>query len=226
MIGELLLLCVLGSLLQLAQHEIGPLLIHRPVAVGALLGWLVDMPLAGFYLGLCLELIWLDRIPAGGIRTPAGGIGVVAGLATLLVIEHHEQATFVATQHLPLAFLVSMLYMALFVPLDGGMRRLWNTASENVVLALERGSLSELRVYAPVVLLFRWLAVTLGLLTAAGLTALFGDWIYDAAGPLGAIAWPWMIAAGFFAFCLRRQESLESFAALILFVAGFWWTQG
>lgn len=225
MLEAVLLLCVLASLFQLTQHEIGPILLHRPIAAGPLLGAAVGMPEAGFFLGACLEWVWVDRIPAGGIRTPAAGVGVAAGLIALTVINAKGPGGFPTLAYIPFALMIACLYTVLYIPLDGGMRRLWNYSSEKVLLALEHGSLRELRLYAPTVLLLRWLAVALGLGSAAVVTLLLGDWLYDPTGPEAMIAWPWLIAAAFFAFVLRRRRPLEAAMAVGLFAAGAWWGQ-
>lgn len=223
MLDAVLLLCLLASLFQLTQHEIGPILLHRPIAAGPLLGAAVGIPDAGFFLGACLEWVWLDRIPAGGIRAPAASVGVTAGLIALLVIDAKGPGGFPLLAYMPFALIMACLYTVLYIPLDGGLRRLWNYSSEKVLLALEHGSLHELRLYAPTVLLLRWLVVALGLASAAIVTLLLGDWLYDPTGPEAMIAWPWLIAAAFCAFVARRRQPLEAMLALALFAAGVWW---
>ena len=221
MFGEIIMLCALASLLQLTRHELGPFLLHRPLATGILLGAPFGLIEVGFLVGACLEFVWVDRIPAGGIRVPATGIGLAAALAALLVIRHHQGADFTPLQYAPFALIIATIYTVLFVPLDGGLRRLWNVASENVVLALDRGSVAELRAYAPVVLCLRWTVVTLGLLTAPALTMMLGDWLYDPHAPMASIAWSWIIPAAIAAFILRRNRRFEPILGVILFLAGW-----
>ena len=104
-------------------------------------------------------------IPAGGLRTPAVPVATAAALTILFALD--PAGTPPDGRTLTLAIVGGLLALVLFVPLDGGLRRLWGLAGENVVRALEQGSIGELRAFAPTALVLRVGAVTAGLVAIA-----------------------------------------------------------
>lgn len=192
---------VLGAIVLLTMHEIGPLIVHRPIILGPLFAAALGDPAAGFAIGAIWEWIWTDRIPAGGIRTPAASVGTVAGILAWAGLAEYDPAP----ARYSIALVVAAGYVAAYVPFDGGLRRLWNVASENVIAALERGSLLELTALLPVALVLRVAVLSLGLAAAA--PAARGLWLFvandGATAALAAIPWHWTIAAAVVALLLR-----------------------
>lgn len=192
------------SIYLLMQYEVGPILIVRPAVMGPLLGSAIGLPEAGLVIGVVFEWIWADRIPAGGLRTPAVPVATAAALTILLALD--PNGTPPDGRTLSLALGGGLAAMALFVPLDGGLRRLWGVAGENVVRALEQGSQGELRAVAPVALTLRVLTVAGGLTAIAWavreLDGLLAGW--PPADRLGSLPWPWVIAGAATALVLRN----------------------
>lgn len=195
---------LLVAIYLLLQSEVGPVLIVRPAVTGPLLGSAIGLPDSGFALGVILEWIWADRIPAGGLRTPAVPVATAAALTILLALD--PTATPPDGRTLTLALLGGLFALALFVPLDGGLRRLWGLAGENVLRGLEQGSLSELRAFAPVALTLRVIAMAAGLVALAGgfrgLDALLGVW--PAAARLGDLPWAFVVFGAVLALIVRN----------------------
>lgn len=153
----------------------------------------------GALLGTLFEWVWIDRIPAGGIRVPAADVGVAAGVVALTGAAFHDGTS---TEVLTYAVAVAALAMMLYVPLDGGLRRLWNLASENALSALERNSLAELRLLTPVALILR-ATLTAGLLGLAPLAMQLMR--HHASVPPISVPWTWVIPAAVFALLTRTR---------------------
>lgn len=209
-----------ASMVLLTQSEFGPILISRPVVLGPLLGATVGHAESGLALGALLEWIWADRVPAGGLRTPAVGVGTAAGL---LALWTQVEAARPAAGEFSLAVAVALLYLLLFVPLDGGLRRLWSLAAENVLTALRRGSLAELRIFGPVALGLRILVVALGLTTvvwaADGLR-----WLVHSTGTgpaLAAIPWAFVVPAALAGLVWRNPPRGRISLLLAAFALGW-----
>ncbi|MDR1085334.1 MAG: PTS sugar transporter subunit IIC [Deltaproteobacteria bacterium] len=77
---HLLWALILAALLNLDRQAVGQSMLARPLVTGLLVGHVLDNPLAGLYLGLWTELLWLTRPPLGGVLTPNGGLAVSAAL--------------------------------------------------------------------------------------------------------------------------------------------------
>lgn len=126
-------LLLFGALLLLTQHEIGPLLTHRPLFLFSL--WSLfrggSLPLL-LHLALTLEYLWLDRIPAGGLRVPSVCTAALASLIVMEELRGHGSLLSESSLFVYLLFF-SILSLLLFVPLDGGLRRLGNLVSDRLV---------------------------------------------------------------------------------------------
>ncbi len=192
------------SVYLLMQSELGPILIVRPAVMGPLLGAAIGLPAPGFVIGVVFEWIWADQIPAGGLRTPAVPVATAAALTILLALD--PAGTPPDGRTLSLALAGGLLAMGLYVPLDGGLRRLWGLAGENVVRALEQGSQGELRALALVALTIRVFSVAGGLTAIAWgvreIDRLLAGW--PPADRLGALPWPWVVVGAVAALILRN----------------------
>lgn len=195
---------LLVAIYLLMQSEVGPILIVRPAVMGPLVGAAIGLPEPGLVIGVVLEWIWADRIPAGGLRTPAVPVATAAALTILFALD--PAGTPPDGRTLTMAIGGGLLALVLFVPLDGGLRRLWGLAGENVVRALEQGSIGELRAFAPTALVLRVGAVT------AGLTAIAWAFreldvrlaVWPVIDRLGALPWAFVVLGAMAALIARN----------------------
>src|SRR6185503_8489273 len=70
---------LLGGLLALDATAVGQFMVSRPLAAGLLAGWLAGDPVAGFLVGVILEIYLLVAFPVGGARFPEGATATVVG---------------------------------------------------------------------------------------------------------------------------------------------------
>ncbi|RMF12923.1 MAG: hypothetical protein D6761_11960 [Candidatus Dadabacteria bacterium] len=210
MTGTTLGLIMAAAALQLLREEIGPFLIHRPVATGVLIGGLAGMPLTGALIGASLEFVWIDRIPAGGIRAPASGIGTAAAV----IVLHQAGLTAPTGTVIAAGILVALIAIVAFVPFDGGLRRAFGLISERILRQLERGSVDGLLAYPVVALAARWMLL-------AGWFALISVMSGLPLATFPPIAgWYLVIGSSALAFALRRTRTSERALGIAAFVAG------
>lgn len=89
-IEQLLILALIGTILSLDVTLAGQLLLSRPIVVLTLIGFFMSDPLAGFTLGVILELVCADMIPLGVVipldtavmSTVAGGVFFMGNIST------------------------------------------------------------------------------------------------------------------------------------------------
>ncbi|MDR0354401.1 MAG: PTS sugar transporter subunit IIC [Deltaproteobacteria bacterium] len=72
-----------AAFLNLDRLSIGPNGLNRPLFVGLVVGLILQEPMAGLYLGLCSEAIFLPNLPLGGVRIPNGSLALASSLAAL-----------------------------------------------------------------------------------------------------------------------------------------------
>jgi mannose/fructose/N-acetylgalactosamine-specific phosphotransferase system component IIC len=73
---------LLGGALALDATALGQFMLSRPMAAGLLAGWLAGDPMAGFVVGVVLEIYLLVAFPVGGARFPEGATATVVGAVT------------------------------------------------------------------------------------------------------------------------------------------------
>ena len=78
----LLTVSLLGGLLALDATTVGQFMLSRPLAAGLLAGWVAGDPMAGFLVGVVLEIYLLVAFPVGGARFPEGATATVVAAAT------------------------------------------------------------------------------------------------------------------------------------------------
>jgi mannose/fructose/N-acetylgalactosamine-specific phosphotransferase system component IIC len=71
-------LVLLGAVLNLDRHGLGPFMLGRPLVVGLVLGAAAEQIGLGVWLGLSAELLWLAALPLGGQITPNAGLAASA----------------------------------------------------------------------------------------------------------------------------------------------------
>ena len=59
----------------------------RPLVAAPLAGWLLGVPLAGFEVGMLLELLWLGRLPVGAAIPPDDTQVAIGATALALTLE-------------------------------------------------------------------------------------------------------------------------------------------
>ena len=79
---SLLSASLLGGALALDATAVGQFMLSRPLAVGWLAGSLAGDPVAGFLVGIVLEIYLLVAFPIGGARFPEGATATVVGAVT------------------------------------------------------------------------------------------------------------------------------------------------
>ena len=204
------LLIFAAAALQLLREEIGPFLIHRPIATGVLLGGLAGMPVTGALIGACLEFVWIDRIPAGGIRAPASGIGTAAAI----IVLDTAGVTLPSASTVTAGILIALMAIVAFIPFDGGLRRVFGLLSERILRQLERGSVDGLLAYPVVAVAARWLLLSSWFAVVAGLAYLPWDRFPAVVG------WYLVIGASALAFVLRRTRTSERVLGIGAFIVG------
>ncbi len=84
---ELLLVSLAGGLLALDATSVGQFMVSRPLAAGALTGWLLGDPALGFVVGALLEVYLIVSFPSGGARFPEGATATVVAVASAAVVD-------------------------------------------------------------------------------------------------------------------------------------------
>lgn len=79
--------CVMTAALELDVTRAGQWTVSRPLVLGPLLGWACGTLRHGTTVGVLIDLLCLDRIPAGRALPPNGTIAVAA--AVLLAVGPH-----------------------------------------------------------------------------------------------------------------------------------------
>lgn len=74
---EIVFISILVSFIHLDTLVFGQFLIHRPIVVGPLVGFLVGIPQEGLLMGLIFELIYISVIPVG-IKIPPDATAAVS----------------------------------------------------------------------------------------------------------------------------------------------------
>jgi mannose/fructose/N-acetylgalactosamine-specific phosphotransferase system component IIC len=188
---------LLAGLAFLESWPLGQLLLGRPALLLPALGWMLGLPEAGLWLGLCLELLTLRQLPMGSALPPDPALG---GLLALLALslsgapqaEGMLPATLIAGTALawPAAW-----FSELQRRLNG---RCWLPRWEAAVAA---GNLDRLERLLPLVLLQAW-ALAAGLAAAALwvlplLLEAAAPWAARLDGGTGRVGWCLLaIAAG------------------------------
>lgn len=62
-------------------------MISRPLVAAPLTGWLLGVPMAGFEVGMMLELLWLGRLPVGSVIPPDDTQVAIGATVLALIME-------------------------------------------------------------------------------------------------------------------------------------------
>jgi mannose PTS system EIIC component len=90
-------------------------MISRPIVSGAILGFLLQDPYVGLYVGAIIELLWLDRLPVGTYIPPNDTIVTIGMVSVSIMVGHelgkvsHELVAFVILLLLPVGILTQRL---------------------------------------------------------------------------------------------------------------------
>lgn len=77
----------LAVLLGLDRVAVLQCMVSRPLVAAPLTGWLIGVPLAGFEVGMLLELLWLGRLPVGVVIPPDDTQVAIGATALALTLE-------------------------------------------------------------------------------------------------------------------------------------------
>jgi PTS system mannose-specific IIC component len=86
-VAEYLTTGTLAVLLGLDRVAFLQCLASRPLVAAPLTGWLLGVPLAGFGVGMLLELLWLGRLPVGSVIPPDDTQVAISATALALTLE-------------------------------------------------------------------------------------------------------------------------------------------
>ncbi len=86
-VAEYLTTGTLAVLLGLDRVAFLQCLVSRPLVAAPLTGWLLGVPLAGFEVGMLLELLWLGRLPVGAVIPPDDTQVAIGATALALTLE-------------------------------------------------------------------------------------------------------------------------------------------
>jgi len=78
---------VLAVLLGLDRVAVLQCMVSRPLVAAPLTGWLLGVPMAGFEVGMLLELLWLGRLPVGTAIPPDDTQVAIGATALALTLE-------------------------------------------------------------------------------------------------------------------------------------------
>jgi len=89
MCPKIILISLLLGLMNLDTMSIGQFMLHRPLVIGALLGWLFGDLSTGLYIGAVAELLTLERVPMGADIPPNAAIsaGIAISVALLTKVD-------------------------------------------------------------------------------------------------------------------------------------------
>lgn len=110
---ELVIACLLLSLLEMDTTYLGQFLFSRPTCVGAIMGYLCGDFFLGLQLGVFTELLLVDFMPIGGVVPPSGAI--CAGIAVILSCYFAVSVYF--------AFFIGLLVSLLFSYVEKLLRK-------------------------------------------------------------------------------------------------------
>ena len=86
-VAEYLTTGTLAVLLGLDRTAFLQCMVSRPLVAAPLTGWLLGVPLAGFEVGMLLELLWLGRLPVGSVIPPDDTQVAIGATALALTME-------------------------------------------------------------------------------------------------------------------------------------------
>ncbi len=91
MIGEIVLVSIIGGLLSLDVSAWGQIMVSRPIVVGPFIGFLLGDLKTGLIIGALLELIWINVISVGAAIPPDATIVAVTCMALIMLTEKTVQ---------------------------------------------------------------------------------------------------------------------------------------
>ena len=114
MLIKALIVSGIGGLLCLDRILVQAM-ISRPIVSGAILGFVLQDPYAGLYVGAIIELLWLDRLPVGTYIPPNDTV-VAIGMVSVSIMAgrelgkvSHELVAFAILLLLPVGILTQRL---------------------------------------------------------------------------------------------------------------------
>lgn len=87
MVAAYLTTGALAVVLGLDRVAVLQCLVSRPLVAAPLTGWLLGVPMAGFEVGMMLELLWLGRLPVGAVIPPDDTQVAVGATALAMTME-------------------------------------------------------------------------------------------------------------------------------------------
>jgi PTS system mannose-specific IIC component len=94
---ESLLLALLAALISLDVTAFGQFMISRPIVVGPLFGYLLGDIKTGIWLGMIVEMVWVNVIPMGASVPPdTTAIAILATIWGLRAMPHQPSAMVLA----------------------------------------------------------------------------------------------------------------------------------
>lgn len=136
MTGGILLAAAAGGIFYLDRTAAFQTMIHRPLVVSTVIGWIFGNAAAGAQAGAVLELLYVARLPVGASLPPDDtGAAVFAGAAS---------ATAATSLGLDFSCLAAILVLSVVAAelgtrIDAGVRRLNGRVARAAAMAVDRG---------------------------------------------------------------------------------------
>lgn len=128
---EFLFVALVASVVQLDVLVFGQFMIHRPVVVGPIIGWLLGIPQYGLLIGIISELIYISVIPVG-IKVPPD-----ATVSTVFTVMSYKLTGGCLSTSILIGIIIGILYkqLDLFTRSISSMVLGWvDTAKDEVLI--------------------------------------------------------------------------------------------
>ncbi len=108
----------LAALINIDRQACGQFMFSRPLIAGLIMGLFLGTPMAGIWLGVSLELLWLAVLPLGGTIPPNSSLSLSSLIIAWSLTPFSGEKFAETSQGLVICFLLTPLWAYLFIYLE------------------------------------------------------------------------------------------------------------
>ena len=108
----------LAALINIDRQACGQFMLSRPLISGLIMGLFLGEPIAGIWLGVSLELLWLAALPLGGTIPPNSSLSLSSLIIAWALTPFSGEKFADTSQGLVICFLLNPLWAYLFIYLE------------------------------------------------------------------------------------------------------------
>ena len=123
---EVLLISLIGGFISLDRSVAFQFMISRPLVTGPIIGLILGDLHTGIITGALLELLWISRLPLGGIIPPNECLGCILITASAILAGHAIHLSPPDSNSMTILALLTALPLAQLASFLEGKLRFWN----------------------------------------------------------------------------------------------------